>query len=55
MLCEIAARGTSYDVVASGELRDMLFNGSEQIAFAPLASRGTQPLSGAFGVSNLRN
>lgn len=55
MLREIAASNITYAVVASGEFRDMLFDGSEQISFVPLPSRGAEPLSGAFGVNNLRN
>ncbi|GEM_PF-6543892 len=55
MLRDIAASNIPYAVVASGEFRDMLFDGSEHISFVPLPSFGAEPLSGAFGVNNLRN
>lgn len=54
-LQEMPLRETGYEVVATGEFRDTLFDGAERFSFVPLPSQSGDPLSGTFGVNDRRN
>lgn len=54
-LQETPMREAVYEVVSTGDFRNMLFDGSDRFSFARLPPRSGEPLSGTFGVMDRRN